>query len=339
MSFHSARFLLLLLLLGCAPVHATERQLNLLCSVQVEWCQAMVAAFSRDTGVGVQLQQKGAGEALAQLRAEAQNPRVDAWFGGSHLVAAEDDLTAQHAPRDLAALHPWARRQHEEAKGRTVGAYSGAIGFGFNTEVLARKGLPPPSCWQDLLNPAYRGEIQMANPNASATAYAFVVTLVALRGEDEAFRFLKALHANINAYTRSGTAPIKAVARGETAISLSFVHDAASERMAGFPVSYAVPCEGTGYEIGSVSAVRGARNAESARRFIDWSLTPAAQTLAFSASRQLQMPSNTATPLPPGAPDLSRMKLVDYDFRKFGSPVERRRLLARWDQEIGVLPR
>ena len=33
------------------------------------------------------------------------------------------------------------------------------------------------------------------------------------------------LGQNVNAYARSGTGPIKAVARGETAVSLSFVHD------------------------------------------------------------------------------------------------------------------
>ena len=44
-----------------------------------------------------------------------------------------------------------------------------------------------------------------------------IATLVQLMGEDKAFDYLKKLHANINAYTRSGTAPVKAVARGETA--------------------------------------------------------------------------------------------------------------------------
>jgi iron(III) transport system substrate-binding protein len=51
------------------------------------------------------------------------------------------------------------------------------------------------------------------------------------------------------------------------------------------------------------------------------------------------MPSNRNAPLPPNAPDLSRMKLVQYDFVKYGSAAERRRLLDRWDREVGALPR
>jgi iron(III) transport system substrate-binding protein len=30
---------------------------------------------------------------------------------------------------------------------------------------------------------------------------------------------------------------------------------------------------------------------------------------------------------------------VDYDFAKYGSSAERRRLLAKWDAEVGALPR
>ena len=34
----------------------------------------------------------------------------------------------------------------------------------------------------------------------------------------------------------------------------------------GFPIEIVSPCEGTGYEIGSMSIVKGARNPDSAER-------------------------------------------------------------------------
>jgi iron(III) transport system substrate-binding protein len=318
-----------------------QGQMNLYCSVQVEWCQAMATNFQRDTGITVNMTQKGSGETLAQLRAEAQNPRGDVWFGGTgdpHLIVAEEGLTMEYASPAMDQLHPWALRQYEAANKRSIGVYSGAVGFGYNTELLARKNVAPPACWADLVKEEYRGEIQVANPNSSGTAYVIIATLVQLMGEDEAFDYMKELHANVNAYTRSGTAPIKAVARGETAVSLSFVHDVVTERNAGFPAEYNTPCEGTGYEIGSMSIVEGARNLEQAQKFYDWALTPDAQRIGYEVSGQLQMPSNVNAPLPPNAPDLSKMKLVEYDFLKYGSAAERRRLLARWDAEIGSLP-
>ena len=324
-----------------APASA-QGQLNLYCSVQVEWCTAIANSFQRATGVTVNMTQKGSGETLAQIRAEAQNPRGDVWFGGTgdpHLIVAEENLTAEYKSPNHDQLHDWAHRQYSASKGRSIGVYSGAVGFGFNTELLARKNLPKPACWADIVKPAYKGEIQVANPNSSGTAYVIIATLVQLMGEDRAFAYMKELHPNINAYARSGTGPIKAVARGETAVSLSFVHDAVTEKNAGFPVEWATPCEGTGYEIGSMSIIRGSRNMANARRFYDWALTPEAQRIGFEVGKQLQMPSNKGAPLPPGAPDLSKIKLVEYDFVKYGQAAERRRLLAKWDAEIGSLPR
>jgi len=319
-----------------------QGQLNLYCSVQVEWCQAVANTFQKATGITVNMTQKGSGETLAQIRAESQRPRGDVWFGGTgdpHLVASEEGLLAGYSSSANAKLHDWALKQHAASGGQSVGIYSGAIGFGINTELLAKKGIKAPACWADLLKPEFKGEIQVANPNSSGTAYVIIATLVQLMGEDKAFDYLKALHPNVNSYTRSGTGPIKAVARGETSVSLSFVHDAVTEKNAGFPVTYATPCEGTGYEIGSMSILKGTRNFLQAQKFYDWALTADAQSLGFDVGKQLQMPSSKEAALPPGAPDLTKIKLVNYDFVKYGRAAERKRLLARWDTEIGALPR
>lgn len=324
------------------PEAAAQGTLNLYCSVQVEWCQAIATNFQRDSGIRVNMTQRGSGETLAAIRAESQNPRADVWFGGTgdpHLAAAEENLSQAYESANNGELHAWALTQWRQSNQRAIGVYAGAVGFGFNTELLARKGIEPPRCWADLTQARFRGEIQMANPNSSGTAYVIIATLVQLMGEDPAFAFMRQMHPNVNSYTRSGTAPIKAVARGETGVSLSFVHDAVTERNAGFPVSYATPCEGTGYEIGSMSILRGARNLTQARRFYDWALTAPAQRLGFEAGGQLQQPSNRSAPLPPNAPDLSAIRLIEYDFARYGRAAERRRLIERWDREVGALPR
>ncbi|EFH12572.1 ABC transporter substrate-binding protein [Pseudoroseomonas cervicalis] len=320
---------------------AAQGSLNIYCSALVEWCQAAANAFSRDTGIRVNMAQKGSGEVLAQIRAEAQNPRGDIWYGGTgdpHLQAAEDNLSAEYRSPLLDQLHDWAQKQARDSQYRTVGIYAGALGFGFNTELLARRGIQPPACWRDLLTAPYRNEIQMANPQSSGTAYVMIATMVQVMGEEPAFDYLRQLHRNINAYPRSGTAPIKAVARGETGVSISFVHDVVTERLGGFPVGYAVPCEGTGYEIGSMSIIRGARNERNARRFYDWALSPEGQRVAAEA-KSFQTPSNRNTPVPPEAPQMSQIRLIDYDFAKYGTSAERRRLIERWDREVNSLPR
>jgi iron(III) transport system substrate-binding protein len=320
---------------------AAQAGLNVYCSVQLEWCQAVANEFARHSGSKVAITQKGSGEVFAQLKAEAANPKADIWFGGTgdpHLQAAEEGLTAVYKSPNLGQLHPWAIRQGEQSGYRTVGIYAGALGFSFNTELLKKKGVAPPRCWADLLKPAFKGEIQMANPASSGTAYTAVATLVQVMGEAKAFEYLKLLHASINQYTKSGVAPVKAAARGETLVGISFIHDVVTEAQAGFPVGSATPCEGTGYEIGSLSIVSGARNLDGAKKFADWALTAPAQALG-ARSKQFQTPSNRSAEVPKEAPKLAEVKLIDYDFKKYGASAERRRLLERWETEVNSLPR
>jgi iron(III) transport system substrate-binding protein len=328
-------------LAGAAAQAQEAGQLNVICSVQAEWCNMIQTVFARTTGIKVNMSLKGSGEALAQLIAERANPKTDVWFGGTgdpHLQAAEQGLSLEYKSASLPQLHTWAQQQATQSGYKTVGIYSGPLGFGYNTELVAKKRLPVPRSWADLLNPVYKGEIQVANPASSGTAYTMVATLVQLMGEDRAFDYMKALHRNIGQYTRSGTGPIKAVARGETTVSISFVHDGPGEAMQGFPVATVTPAEGTGAEIGSMSLIKGARNLEQAKKFYEWALTAQAQQFG-AASKQFQLPSNKATPIDPRVPDFKKIKLIDYDYARYGASAERRRLIAKWERDVNSLPR
>ena len=330
----------LLLAFVAAPAFA-QGQLNVICSVQAEWCNMIGTVVNRTMGIRVNVAMKGSGEALAQIVAEKENPKTDVWFGGTgdpHLQAAEMGLTLEYKSPSLPQLHAWARQQAEQSKYRTVGIYSGPLGFGYNPELLARKKLAPPKSWADLLKPEYKGEIQVANPASSGTAYTMIATLVQLMGEDRAFDYMKSLHRNIGQYARSGTGPIKAVARGETAVSISFVHDAPGEKLQGFPVEAVTPAEGTGAEIGSMSIIKGARNLEAAKRVYEWALTPAAQEMG-AAARQFQLPSSKAAKVDPRVPDFRKIRFIPYDYAKYGASAERKRLIARWEKEVNSLPR
>lgn len=319
---------------------ANAQRLTLYCSAQEDWCQLMARSFEEATGINVNMTRKSSGETFAQVRAERSNPRGDVWWGGTgdpHLQAAEEGLTEAYMSPRRSELHDWAISQAESAGNRTIGIYSGALGYGFNTEIVAANGLPEPACWRDLLKPVYKGHVQMANPNSSGTAYTTLASMVQIFGEDGGFDFMKDLHRNINQYTKSGSAPIKAAARGENTIGIVFMHDAVKQAVAGFPIQVVAPCEGTGYEIGSMSIISGARNLDEAKQFYDWALSAEAQNLALQVNA-FQVPSNRSANTSPKAPDMSTIKLIDYDFVKYGSSDERKRLLKKWDEEVSTLP-
>ncbi len=331
----------LLALAVALPAAANAQdQVNVMCSVPIAWCEAVVGQYQRDTGIKVNLTQKAAGEALAQLVAEKANPKYDVWYAGTgdaHLQAAEQDVTEAYRSPLLPQLHDWARNQAERAKFRTVGLFAGVLGFGYNRDVLGKKGVAAPKCWADLAKPEYRNEVQMANPNASGTAYMTIATLVQLFGENKAFDLLRGLHKNTNNYPRTGIGAIKAAARGETGIGVTFLDDASPDIAAGFPVTVVAPCEGTGYQVASMSIVKNARNADNARKFYDWALSPASQKLAAD-TKNYQTMSNRNTPTPALAVKIADVKLINYDFGKYGDAAERKRLLAKWDKEVYAAP-
>ena len=310
--------------------------LNVLCGVDESWCGVMAAAFRANSGTDVVMTRKSSGEILDQVRAERQHPTVDVWWGGTgdaHLQAGSEGLLQPYRSNNERDLLPWAQNFLALSGGRSAGIYAGALGFAYNAELLARYEVPAPTCWKDLTSSAYWGRIQTGNPNSSGTAFTMLAALVQLFGEDEAFRFMGDLDRNVTEYTKSGSAPVKAAARGETLIGISFMHDAVTQKQAGSPLVIVAPCEGTGYEIGAVSILKGARNLEIARRFVDFALSPEGQATGVVAG-QYQVPSNAKAALPAAAPDISMIKMVDYDFATFGSPEERSRLLRRFDTEI-----
>jgi iron(III) transport system substrate-binding protein len=318
-----------------------QGNLVLYCAPQEEWCRPMVAAFERKTGVKVAMTRKSSGEIYAQVKAESSNPRGDIWWGGTgdpHLQAAEEGLTVEYRSPMEKELAPWALRQAKDAKYRTVGVYAGVLGYGYNTEVLKRRNLPEPKCWSDLLSEKYKDEVQVADPNSSGTSYTMLATMVQILGEDKGFDYLKRLHKNINQYTKSGAAPAKAAAQGETLIGITFLHDLVTMAVGGAPIKLVAPCEGTGYEVGSMSIIKGGKNPKEARMWYDWALTAEAQAIG-AESKAYQIPSNLKAKVPPQAPRLDQTKVIDYDFQKYGSSAERKRLLSKWDKEVKALPK
>ena len=326
-----------------APLTAVAQgEVVVYCTVQEEWCRPMVAGFEKATGIKVLMTRKSSGEFYAQLKAEAANPRGDIWWGGTgdpHLQAAEEGLTEAYKSPRMGELQDWAVRQWESSKGRTIGVYAGALGYSYNTDQMKKRNLAPPKCWSDLTRPEFKDEIQVANPNSSGTSYTMLATFVQLMGEDKAFAFMKAMHKNVNQYTKSGGAPARAAATGESLIGITFQHDAVVQAVAGANVTIVSPCEGTGYEIGSMSLIKGAKNPENAKKWYDWALTPEAQAIGSQLKVSYQVPSNKSAPVPPQAPKLSEIKLIDYDFVKYGSSAERKRLLGKWDAEVSTLPK
>ena len=314
---------------------------NAICATDQSWCEMAAQEFSKSTGIKVNQTVKATGEALAQLRAEASNPKTDLWWGGVgdvYLQAAEVGLLQAYRPSYLNELHDWSVQVYNISDNKVGGFYTSAIGFGWNTEVMKKRNLPEPKCWADLIKPIYKGEIETSSLASSGTAYTILTGLIQLMGEEQAFDYLKKLHKNITTYTRSGTAQAPSVARGEVAIGLSFIFGFDMWQQKNFPVKSAAPCEGTSYEVGGIGLVKGARNEANAKRYYDFLMSAKGQAIGGQAN-SLQIPANKTFKLDPRIPMLDNVKLIKHDFIKYGKAEERSRLTQRWQKDVESLPR
>ena len=255
------RLLVLLAALGLA--FASAQSLVVYSSVDEENANRILSAFTDATGIQVQMVFLSSGPALSRIEAEAARPQADVWFGApseNHIDAKSRGLTQPYVSANADALIA----EFKDAEGFWHAIYTNPLAFGVRADVLAERNLPVPTSWMDLLNPGYRGLIQMPSPQASGTARAVVFTLIELMGEDEAYAYMAELNANVQTYTQSGTAPSGALGLGETVIALQFSPGFLKLVDEGFPVQVVFPSEGVGYEVASMSILD--RRAQPRRR-------------------------------------------------------------------------
>ncbi len=308
------------------------------CSATNEMCEAVTKSFETKFDVKTSFIRNGSGSTFAKVEAEKNNPQADVWYGGTfdpQAQAAELGLLqAYRSPNVDQVVERF--QDPAKVKGNYVSAiYMGILGFGVNTERLKKLGINEvPKCWKDLTDPRLKGEIQVADPQSSGTAYTAIATFVQLWGDQAAFDYFKQLHPNVSQYTKSGVTPSRNTARGETTVGIGFLHDYAVEKKNGAPIEMIVPCEGTGYELGGLSIIKGARNLDNAKLFVDYVLSKEGQEVAWKKGESHQTLTNTTAEQSPTAFDPSKLNLINYDFEKYGAAEERKRLIEKWVQDV-----
>lgn len=328
------------LLLGSAFANSAlaEGRLTVYCSATNELCEQEVQAFGKKYNVKVAFVRNGSGSTLAKIEAEKNNPQADVWYGGTldpHSQAAEMGLLEPYKSPNLEQIIEKFRDPAKLKGNYSSAVYMGILGYGVNLDRIKKLGIEKvPSTWEDLLAPRLAGEIQIADPQSSGTAYTAIATFVQLLGEEKAFDYFRKLHKNISQYTKSGITPARNTARGETAIGIGFLHDYAIEKKNGANIEMTAPTDGTGYELGGVSILKGARNLDNAKLFVDWSLSKEAQELSWQKGNAFQVLTNTTAESSPYALDPKNLNLINYDFEKYGSSEERKRLIDKWVNEV-----
>jgi iron(III) transport system substrate-binding protein len=201
--------------------------------------EALVKKFNeKHPGIAVSIIRAGSGELVNRLYSEQPKPDGDILL----MVAKENmelayDFLAPYKSANHAKIDVKVRDSADVP--RFYGSSMPLQAIMVNTNLL--KSSEYPKSWSDLIDPRFKGEIILANPALSGSAYAQVYMLYKLYGNE----FLAKLAKNA-VFTASSTAGPESVARGEYAITVTGESNIGKYIGEGSPVTYVYPSEGTG---------------------------------------------------------------------------------------------
>ena len=325
-------FLLGLALLGLAP-GLRAQTLNAYSIWPENWARPMFEEFEKASGIKVNFVRFSSGEALARVIAEKNNPRVDVLFGGpveTHSAGIKEGIFESYKPPSFERLAP----RFKHADGQWVAIADDPLVFMTSNKFLKDNNLKPPASWNDLLHPAYKNMLQMADARTSGTAVTRIFSVLEVNGRDEAkaFDFMKMLRPNVQLYTKSGGGGTLPVGLGQAGGGIFFIVDALDTKAKGYDVSISFPQEGIGTAAEAIALLKGAKNPAAAKKLIDWAASPAMQSL-FAKHKINFVPSHPDVAVEPGlAAVLKGAKIFPIDADYAGA--NRKRVVDRWIAEV-----
>lgn len=173
-----------------------------------------------------------------------------------------------------------------------------------------------PGSIHDLTDPKWKGKVGVAKPLFGTTA-THAAVLFAAWGDEKAQDFFRGLKEN--AQILSGNKQVAlAVGRGELAFGLTDTDDAIIERDKGMPVEIIYPDQGDDgmgalFIPNTLCLIRGSKNTDSARRLVDYLLSPAVET-KLAEGRSAQFPLNETVTVQSRAQGDQPIKHMEVDF-------------------------
>jgi iron(III) transport system substrate-binding protein len=297
------------------------------------WARPMFEEFEKATGIHVNFIRFSSGEALARIIAEKNNPRIDVLFGGpveTHIAGIKEGVFEPYKPPTFGTLPA----RFKDPEGYWVGIADDPLCFMSNNKFLKEHNLNPPTSWNDLLNLAYKGMIQMADARTSGTAVTRIFSILEVfkRDEAKAFDFMKKLRQNVQVYTKSGGGGTLPIGLGQAGSGIFFIVDALKTKQEGYDVVISFPKEGIGTSVEAIALIKGAKNPTLGKKLIDWSTSPAMQNL-YAKYKINFVPAHPDVKIEPSLAEVLKGAKI-FPIEEAWAGQNRKRMVDRWVNEV-----
>ena len=251
------------------------QEISILGSYHEDMVKRLAEMFEERTGCTVSYLRMPTGEAVAKMTAEKDNPSVNVYLGGTvdgHENLVQQGLLVPYKSSTEAEIPS----EYLDPNGVWKSQYIETLSIGVNTErwekEFADSGLEMPTTLEELINPAFKGEIITPDPSSSGTGYTFISSVLEYMGEEKGWEYLEQFNEQVGQYTSSGYTPAEKTGLGEYLICVNFLADQLIVKTSGYPMSSTV-YEGAGWTMVPVSMVAGSEDNQAAQAFVDFCLT------------------------------------------------------------------
>jgi iron(III) transport system substrate-binding protein len=266
-------------------------------------------AFTRETGIEVEPVEAGSGVVFRRIASERERPLGDIVWGVSRtLLRANKALLAPYASKNKDAVPAHFR----DADDHWIGTNVHLLVILQNTKLI-----PPdagPKSWVDLLEAQWKGKVAFTDPANSGSAYSNLTMLAQMwGGGDAGWEKVSRLLANTKVLNRSSLV-FQGVGNGEFPLGMSLEYAGYQWSSNGAPVKVIYPQDGTVAQMEGVAIIKGGPNTEAAKQFVDYvTRKDVREVILRFAFRRPARQDLDLSKLPGAMPQLSDVKLVDYD--------------------------
>jgi iron(III) transport system substrate-binding protein len=287
-------------------------------------------------GIDIRWLDMGSQEILDRVRFERVNPQADVWFGGPTTIfdrGVADSLLAPYRPRWAGHVGPGG----VGPGGLYYPVYRTPAVIVFNSRVVPRAQAPRD--WDEVLEPRWFDKVLIRDPMASGTMRAIWGLIIerSLRATGDTaagMAWLRRLDGQTKAYALNPAILDARLARAEGVVTLWDLPDVLISRSKGLPFDYIFPRSGTVVIDDAIGLVRGSRQGEAARAFIDYVGSTEAQLLA--AEKVFRLPARNDLPLsrvPAWVAEVEReMVVADVDWARLAR--DGAAWMGYWDRHV-----
>lgn len=318
---------------------AAESKVVVYAALDQKTANEWAAAFTKATGIPAEiaLQIEQAGTVSARVKTEAANPRADVMIGGNSNVyedlAASGLLQKYRSPVvGTAGIDAKLMDPNEN----WTGLWLGVVCLLYNNQrfqsEIASKGIAAPATWDDLLNPAYKGNLVAPSPVTSGDGFLILAAQVFRLGNEQAgFDYVTKLNSNVSQWTKGANGAIPLVSQGEDIIGIAWGHDTIRQKVAGnLPITVVFPKDAA-FELGAGGILKGAPHPAAAKKFIDFLLSQEAEQI--NANNGYRYPLRNDVQMPPAMPPMSQVQIAPWNFAQAAANLTAWQ--KRWSQITG----